>query len=266
MQLITNIIRAVFIALLMMWSQTAAAWAQCQTATPQQIANALQNSPTLNSNLKTCAMAAMAMGESGGGHTCAANSCCAGILQLNVGPSGLNFTPAQRANYLQSGLQNQINTWATTANSNTNSQGYKTLSAAYSTGQQIHGVTITAGMLSACEQFGSAVCNHNAAALQAGGTCGSYTDGNGHTGGQTICSWGNTADTQAAKQHCTLGKCYVPPPYAIPNYNPPAALPNTITASNAGSGTTTTTNSPAQIAAIPSPTKNWTFSTTPFTA
>jgi len=37
----------------------------CQTVTPQQIENALQNAPGINPGLQSCAMAAMAMKESG---------------------------------------------------------------------------------------------------------------------------------------------------------------------------------------------------------
>src|SRR5208282_1603382 len=62
----------------------------------------------------------------------------------------------------------------------------------------------TGGTLAACEQFGAAVCNHNVQSLQSTGGCGSYTDGAGHTGGQTVCSWGQHADQQAANQNCTL--------------------------------------------------------------
>ena len=90
------------------------------------------------------------------------------------------------------------------ANSNTQSSGYQTLNAAYQSGQPIDGFPVTAGDLAACEQFGAAVCNHNVASLQSTGACGSYTDGNAHTGGQTICSWGATADEQAASQTCSL--------------------------------------------------------------
>jgi len=172
----------------------------CETATPQQIANALRDAPGLNSGLQSCATAAMAMNESGGGNTCAQNSCCVGILQLNVGPSGLNWTQVQRQAYLNSDLQAQINGWAATGNSNASSTGYQTLLAAYNSGQSIGGQTVTPGLLSACEQFGPKVCNSNVAELKSAGACGGAADGNG----QTICSWGQAADQQAAKQNCTM--------------------------------------------------------------
>ena len=152
-------------------------------------------------------MAAMAMKESGGGDTCANNSCCVGILQLNFGSSGVLDVPGigqvTKAQYANMSLQQQVDIWALTANSNTGSSGYQTLLADYNSGQSIGGVPVTAGMLAACEQFGAAVCNHNVSALASGGTCGGYTDGTGHTGGQTICSWGQAADQQAANQQCS---------------------------------------------------------------
>ncbi|SDR63319.1 hypothetical protein SAMN05519103_08487 [Rhizobiales bacterium GAS113] len=179
----------------------------CETVTPQQVADALSRAPGLNPGLQSCAMAAMAMKESGGGNTCAANSCCVGILQLNIGQGYNSAWSGDRASYQNADLQTQVNGWAATANSNASSQGYRTLNAAYQSGQPINGHTVTAGELAACEQFGAAVCDHNVSSLQAGGTCGSYTDGAGHTGGQTICSWGAAADKQAANQNCTMGNC-----------------------------------------------------------
>ena len=172
----------------------------CETATPQQIANALGQAPGLNSGLQSCAMAAMAMNESGGGNTCAQNNCCIGVLQLNVGPSGLNWNQAQRQAYLNSDLQTQIDGWVPTANSNASSTGYQTLLAAYTSGRPIGGQTVTPGLLAACEQFGPKVCNANVAALQSSGGCGGAADGNG----QTICSWGQATDRQAAKQNCSM--------------------------------------------------------------
>ncbi|SDR63433.1 hypothetical protein SAMN05519103_08608 [Rhizobiales bacterium GAS113] len=177
----------------------------CENVTPQQVADALAKAPGLNSGLQSCSMAAMAMKESGGGNTCAANSCCVGILQLNLSKA----SAADRADYQNADLQTQVNRWAATANSNASSTGYQTLNAAYQSGQPINGHTVTAGELAACEQFGAGVCNHNASSLQADGTCGSYTDGNSHAGGQTICSWGKSADQQAAKQNCTMGNCSI---------------------------------------------------------
>ena len=109
-----------------------------------------------------------------------------------------------RDQYLHADLQTQINIWADQANMNATSSGYKKLNAAYQSCQTIDGHPVTAGMLAACEQFGAAVCNHNELSLELTGGCGSYTDGNGHTGGQTICSWGATADRQAASQNCSL--------------------------------------------------------------
>ncbi len=176
----------------------------CQTVTPQQVANALANAPGLNPGLQSCAMAAMAMKESGGGNTCAQNSCCVGILQLNVGPSGLDYSAQDRAAYLNADLQTQVNGWAATANSNASSSGYQTLLGAYNSGTPINGYPVTAGTLAACEQFGARVCNNNVQSLQSSGSCGSYTDGTSHTGGQTICSWGHAADQQAANQNCQM--------------------------------------------------------------
>ncbi len=183
------------------------AWA-CQTPSPQQIENALQASPNLNSALKSCSMAAMLTKESGG-NTCAANSCCVGIGQLNVNTSAGGLDLSQygmtRSQYQDADLQTQINIWSVQANMNTQSSGYQTLNNAYKNGQPLDGTPVTPGMLAACEQFGAAVCNHNVSSLQSTGACGSYTDGNGHTGGQTICSWGATADKQAANQNCANG-------------------------------------------------------------
>jgi hypothetical protein len=106
-------------------------------------------------------------------------------------------------------LQQQVDIWAATANSNASSSGYRTLSAAYQSAQPINGYAVTPGMLAACEQFGAVVCNHNVEALQSAGDCGTYTDGNTHTGGQTICSWGAAADKQAANQNCSMGNCSI---------------------------------------------------------
>ena len=230
-------------------SHISAAIAGCTHATPQQIANALQNAPNLKPQLKSCAMAAMAMGESSGGNTCASNSCCVGILQLNVGPKGLNYTPTKRSQYQTSSLQNQINIWVETANSNANSKGYTTLNAAYTSGQTIHGTKVTPGMLAACEQFGSGECNHNVAALKASGNCGTYTDGKTHRGGQTICSWGHHADVQAANQKCSLGTCKSGSALPAPN--------NPITTPNNSVGT------PEAPVTTPTPTTNFGVSQTP---
>jgi len=193
----------------------------CQTVTPQQIENALQNAPGINPGLQSCAMAAMAMKESGGGNTCAANSCCVGILQLNVGSSGVDMTPAQRAAYQNADLQTQVNGWTATANGNASSSGYKMLLADYNSGQSIGGAPVTPGMLAACEQFGAAVCNHNVSSLSSTGGCGSYTDGTGHTGGQTICSWGKAADKQAANQNCSKNGTAPTPPTTPKKINCP---------------------------------------------
>jgi hypothetical protein len=154
-------------------------------------------------------MAAMAMKESGGGNTCAANSCCVGILQLNIGQGGNSVWSGTRDSYQNADLQTQVNGWVNTANSNASSAGYKSLLAAYDSGQALGGHAVTPGMLAACEQFGAGVCNHNVEALQTTGDCGTYTDGNSHTGGQTICSWGAAADKQAANQNCTMGSCSI---------------------------------------------------------
>jgi hypothetical protein len=176
----------------------------CETMTAQQVVDALNNAPGLQSGLKSCAMAAMAMIESGGGNTCAHNDCCVGILQLNVGPLGTNYTPQMRQAYQNADLQTQVDAWVATANSNASSSGYQTLLAAYTSGSPIDGYTVTQGTLAACEQFGADVCNHNVQSLQSTGGCGSYTDGTGHTGGQTVCSWGQRADQQAASQNCSM--------------------------------------------------------------
>jgi hypothetical protein len=177
----------------------------CETVTAQQLADALSKAPGLQSGLQSCAMAAMGMIESGGGDTCAHNDCCVGILQLNVSRGGLDLSDEDRLAYQNADLQTQVNGWVATANSNTQSWGYQTLLAAYNTGSPIDGYMVTSGTLAACEQFGAQVCNHNTSALQASGTCGSYTDGSTHSGGQTVCSWGQHADQQAAKQNCTMG-------------------------------------------------------------
>jgi len=77
------------------------------------------------------------------------------------------------------------------------------------------------GMLAACEQFGAAVCNHNVSSLSSSGGCGSYTDGTGHTGGQTICSWGKAADKQAANQNCSTNGVAPTPPTTPKKINCP---------------------------------------------
>lgn len=177
----------------------------CETVTAQQLADALSKAPGLQSGLQSCAMAAMGMIESGGGNTCAHNDCCVGVLQLNVSRGGLNLSDEDRLAYQNADLQTQVDGWVVTANSNTQSWGYQTLLAAYNTGSSIDGYKVTAGTLAACEQFGAQVCDHNTSALQATGGCGSYTDGSTHSGGQTVCSWGQHADQQAAKQNCTMG-------------------------------------------------------------
>jgi hypothetical protein len=187
-------------------------------------------------------MAAMLTKESGG-NTCAANSCCVGIGQLNVNTSAGGLDLSQygmtRSQYQNADLQTQINIWSVQANMNTQSSGYQTLNNAYQNGQPLDGTPVTPGMLAACEQFGAAVCNHNVSSLQSTGACGSYTDGNGHTGGQTICSWGATADRQPptrivpmeprrrrlsrqivrAQLNKTLGRPQSPP---IPHPSPPS--------------------------------------------
>ena len=201
----------------------------CEHATPQQIADALAASPTLNSGLKSCAMAAMAMNESGGGNTCAQNNCCIGVLQVNASSGGLNWNAAQRQAYLNSDLQTQINSWASVANSNASSTGYQTLLSAYNSGQTVSGYTVTPGLLAACEQFGPGVCNSNVAALKSTGSCGGAADGNG----QTICSWGAATDRQASKQNCSLNsnsgvvQCgpgdFPPGPPVASNATPPSA-------------------------------------------
>jgi hypothetical protein len=177
----------------------------CETVTAQQLADALSKAPGLQSGLQSCAMAAMGMIESGGGNTCAHNDCCVGVLQLNVSRGGLNLSDEDRLAYQNADLQTQVDGWVVTANSNTQSWGYQTLLAAYNTASSIDGYKGTAGTLAACEQFGAQVCDHNTSALQATGGCGSYTDGSTHSGGQTVCSWGQHADQQAAKQNCTMG-------------------------------------------------------------
>jgi hypothetical protein len=176
----------------------------CETVTPQQLADALSNAPGLQSGLKSCSMAAMGMIESGGGNTCAHNGCCEGILQLNTGPSGLNWDMPHILAYRDADLQTQVDGWVATANSNTSSWGYQTLLASYTAGTPIAGYKVTGGTLAACEQFGAQVCDHNVHALQASGDCGAYTDGNSHAGGQTVCSWGEHADQQAAQQNCKM--------------------------------------------------------------
>jgi hypothetical protein len=175
----------------------------CETVTAQQVADALNSAQGLQSGLKSCSMAAMAMIESGG-NTCAHNACCVGILQLNLGPTGLGWSQGAIDAYRNADLQTQVDGWVQTANSNTSSWGYQTLLASYSADSPIDGYKVTGGTLAACEQFGAVVCNHNVQSLQSAGGCGSYTDGAGHTGGQTVCSWGQHADQQAANQNCTL--------------------------------------------------------------
>ena len=177
----------------------------CETVTAQQLADAFSKAPGLQSGLQSCAMAAMGMIKSGGGNTFAHNDCCVGVLQLNVSRGGLNLSDEDRLAYQNADLQTQVDGWVATANSNAQSWGYQTLLAAYNTGSSIDGYKVTAGTLAACEQFGAQVCDHNTSALQATGGCGSYTDGSTHSGGQTVCSWGQHADQQAAKQNCTMG-------------------------------------------------------------
>ena len=181
----------------------------CETVTPQQVADALLRATGLNPGLQSCAMAAMAMKESGGGNTCAGNSCCVGVLQLNVGPTGTNFTATERANYQNADLQTQVNGWVATANSNASSRGYRTLLEASRSRQGIGGHPVTPGMLAACEQFGAKVCNSDVQALQQSGSCAEgLTDGDGASG-QTVCSWGAAADKQAGNQNCSMGDCNI---------------------------------------------------------
>jgi hypothetical protein len=177
----------------------------CEVVTAQRLADALNSAPGLQEGLKSCSMAAMGMIESGGGNTCAHNGCCEGILQLNTGPSGLNWDLPHTLAYRNADLQTQVDGWVATANSNTSSWGYQTLRASYNSSAPIDGYQVTGGTLAACEQFGAQVCDHNVQSLEATGACGSYTDGTTHTGGQTVCSWGQHADQQAAKQNCTMG-------------------------------------------------------------
>jgi hypothetical protein len=178
------------------------------SVTPQQVADALQNAPNLNQGLKSCSMAAMAMQESSG-NTCANNSCCVGVLQLNFGSSGVLSVPGYgdvtKASYANMSLQDQVNIWSSTANSNASGSGYQTLLSAYNSGQGVGGHAVTPGMLAACEQFGTGVCNRNVGALQSTGSCGGAADGNG----QTVCSWGASADKQAANQNCQMGNCSI---------------------------------------------------------
>ena len=92
----------------------------CETVTAQQVADALNNAQGLQSGLKSCSMAAMAMIESGG-NTCAHNACCVGILQLNLGPTGLGWSQGAIDAYRNADLQTQVDGWVQTANSNTSS-------------------------------------------------------------------------------------------------------------------------------------------------
>ena len=127
----------------------------CETVTAQQVADALNNARGLESGLKSCSMAAMALIESGG-NTCAHNSCCVGILQLNVSSGGANLSSEDRLAYQNADLQTQVDGWVATANSNTGSWGYQTLLVAYNSNSPIDGYKVTGGTLAACEQFGAA--------------------------------------------------------------------------------------------------------------
>jgi hypothetical protein len=94
----------------------------CETVTAQEVADALNNAQGLQSGVKSCSMAAMAMIESGG-NTCAHNACCVGILQLNLGPTGLGWSQGAIDAYRNADLQTQVDGWVQTANSNTSSWG-----------------------------------------------------------------------------------------------------------------------------------------------
>ena len=126
---------ALLTSLIFLHAMTAVA---CEAVTAQQVADALNNAQGLQSGLKSCSMAAMAMIESGG-NTCAHNACCVGILQLNLGPTGLGWSQGAIDAYRNADLQTQVDGWVQTANSNTGSWGYQTLLAAYSANSPIDG-------------------------------------------------------------------------------------------------------------------------------
>ena len=220
--------RAIVAILCLSAAVRAAAFEYCSggKVSQSEVAQAIQNSPTVPQSIKNaaCGYAAMAAIESGDGTTadlCNANDCCTGVLQLN----GRGVTEAKfpgKADYAKAGLQAQVDGWGSTAASNMNSAGYKTLNAAYQSGQTIGGQTVTPGMLAACEQFGAGQCNQNVAAMRNGTGCGAGVNGN-----PTICQWGRRADRVAEKGNCsTTGNCS---PAGGPQGDFPLTAPSTDT-------------------------------------
>jgi hypothetical protein len=174
----------------------------CSSYSPTDIANAISNSSTANSSLKSTACTWGGAGKSeSGGNTCASNGNNFGALQLstaNVQAAG--YTPAQ---YTALPLQQQVDVWATqVGNANASGSNVASISNAAATGQSFGGTPATSGMAAACVQFGPTICSNDLAALQAGQPCGGASpilaghasdwrttateDGNG----QSICSWG----------------------------------------------------------------------------
>lgn len=200
----------------------ALAWLQpgCanQNYSASQVADAIRNSSATNQTLKNaaCDFGGAARAESGG-NSCERNSANFGVLQLNVGNLPDGMSPDT---YLNLPLQQQVDIWAEQVGNANTTGGYATLSNAVNNGSTIGGATPTAGMLTACFQFGPAICRNDIAFMQAnGGACPSAGNGginintlrrsqwgraNLDGNGQSICSWGRAiqAEINSAAADC----------------------------------------------------------------
>lgn len=146
--------------------------AQAQTYTPQQVADAIRNSPNANSFLQqnSLAIGNLAMFESAGGQTNIYNgSCCYGILQLNgTNLASLGINPSE---YLNMNLQDQVDAW-----SRVQSQAFNDPVVSQLTGMgTFNGQPTDAAMALACVQLGQGNCRK----MIASGRCDGFQDSNG---------------------------------------------------------------------------------------
>jgi hypothetical protein len=207
---------------------SAAAWA-CATYSAAEIAQAVQNSPSANAAMQStsCMWGGAAKAESGG-DTCASNGNNFGVLQLNSGnlPAGMSGQ-----DYLNLGLQEQVDIWAAQTGGNFGT-GYQQLA----NNTAIGGTTVTPGMLGACYQFGPAICKNDVAFMQANsGQC--PTPGNGGINinnvkksqqstanldgnGQSICSWGKVINQKIASNAKACKDCKPSQDGAVPSPSP----------------------------------------------
>jgi hypothetical protein len=169
-----------------------------------EIADAIRNSPDASDTLKAaaCDFGAAALAESGG-NTCERNNQNFGVLQLNKNniPDFLEYNQ-----YLNSSLQDQVDIWARQVGNTNTIGGYQTLVNAMQNDSTIGGTTPTSGMLAACFQFGSAICQNDINFMRRnGGACPTPQNGginintlprsewsraNLDGNNQSICSWG----------------------------------------------------------------------------